>query len=156
MQRWILWAALAVVGLALIGGGGLYGYREFSQGKPANIWVPIPLNLETPLDEQENIASKIDTELRKDEILKKVISDLGLVGKFGVSGEDAALVELKKRLFVEVGLTETHVGPMPSINVGMKGTRREAELSTEMTERVAKDVFRMIGIDPETGRPFGQ
>lgn len=156
MQRWILWAVLGVVGLALIGGGGLYGYREYSQGKPAPIWVPIPLNPETPLEKREEIAAEMSEKLRTDEILGKVVSDLGLVGKFGVSDEAAAIEELGRRLFVEVGTAATGLGEIPAINVGMNGSRREVELSTEMTERVVKDVFRMIGLDPETGRPLGE
>eukprot|EP00903_Cladosiphon_okamuranus_P003621 g3619.t1 len=107
------------------------------------------------MENQVAIAEEIDQKLRTDDILGGVVADLKLVEKFDVADENAAIEELGKRLFVEVGTADTQMGPMPSVNVGMKGTRRDGELSREMTERVVKDVFRMIGVDPETGRPYG-
>lgn len=156
MQRWILWGILAAVGLVLIGGGGLYGYREYSQGKPAPVWVPIPLNPTISLEQQEEVAAQVSKSLRADEVLGAVVLDLGLIEKFGVTDEGAAIAELGRRLFVEAGTMATQMGENPSLNVGMRGSRREKDLSGEVAERIVKDVFRMMRIDPETGRPLGQ
>ncbi|MDP4623873.1 MAG: hypothetical protein NWT08_01920 [Akkermansiaceae bacterium] len=152
MQRWMLWAALAAVGVALLGGGALYGLKEYRANKPDKIWVPLPLRADLSMAEQKDLAEKIDVELRKDERLRKVVTDLGLVKKFNVADEDAAVKELESRLFVDVGSADTPNGQVPSINIGVRGISRENPLLREMASRIIKDVWVMIGIDPNTGK----
>ncbi len=154
MQRWILWVVLAVVGLGLLAGGGLYGLREYRKGRPAPIWVPLGLRVDISMAEQEKLAREIETRLRDEELLGKVVADLGLKEKFGVADDAAAIKELDSRIFVKVGTADTPAGSVPSINVGADGTGHDREISGEIATRIIKDVWRMIGIDPETGKPL--
>ncbi|MGJ8642604.1 MAG: hypothetical protein ACSHX9_04280 [Luteolibacter sp.] len=152
MQRWMLWAVLAVVGITLLGGGAYYGYREYWANQPDKIWVPLPLPASYSMAQQKELADKIEEKLRKEETLKSVVADLGLKEKFNVVDEGAAVKELNKRLFVDVGSADTPDGTVPSINIGVRGISRETELLTEMAMRIIRDVWEMIGIDPNTGK----
>ncbi|MEP2776813.1 MAG: hypothetical protein ABJM75_15285 [Luteolibacter sp.] len=155
----MLWAVLTAVGLVLLGGGALYGLKEYRANKPDKQWVPLALRADLSMAEQKDLAGKLEAELRKDVQLRKVVTDLGLVKKFNVADENAAVKELDKRLFVEVGTAEAPSGApgmpgglVPSINVGVRGIHRENALLKELAMRIIKDVWRMIGIDPDTGR----
>jgi len=152
----MLYAGLAVVGLVLLTGGGLYGYREYLRSKPAPIWVPLALRADISMGDQEKLAKEIEARLRTDEVLRNVVLDAGLQTKFGSPTEDAAVKELEKRLFVKVGTAETPQGTVPSINVGFTGTGREKEATGAAATRVIKDVWKMLGIDPETGKAINQ
>lgn len=152
MQRWMLWAVLAAVGMALLGGGAFYARKQYYANKPDKIWVPLPLRADLSMAEQKDLAEEVDADLRKDERLREIVADLGLKGKFNVADEDAAVKELDRRLFVEVGMADTPGGRVPSINVGVRGISREKVLLHEMTERIINDVLLMIGVDPNTGK----
>ncbi len=154
MQRWILWAVLAVLGLGLLAGGGLYGLREYKKGRPAPIWVPLGLRADISMEEQNKLAEEIETRLRDEKLLGKVVEDLGLQEEFGVADQAAAIQELDRRIFVKVGKANTPGGTVPSINVGAEGTGHDVEISGKIATRIIKDVWRMIGIDPETGKPL--
>jgi hypothetical protein len=55
---------------------------------------------------------------------------------------------------VEVGSADTPMGSVPSINIGVSGIGREGDVLGEASMRIIRDVWRMIGIDPETGKPL--
>ncbi len=154
MQRWMLWAVLAVVGLGLLIGGGLYGYREYLRGKPAPIWVPLALRADLSMEDQKKLAEQIDAKLRTDEILRQIVIDADLQRGFNQPTQDAAVKELGKRMFVKVGTADTPNGTVPSINIGLNGKGREKEVIGAAATRMIKDVWKMIGIDPETGKPL--
>lgn len=151
MQRWMLWAVLAAVGVALLGGGAFYGLKEYRANKPDKIWVPLPLRADLSMEDQKELAENIEAELKKDERLRIFVSDLGLKEKFNVADDVAAAKELEKRLFVEVGSADTPEGSVPSINIGVRGIYRENELLREMSMRIIREVWEMVGIDPDTG-----
>ena len=151
----MLYAGLAVLGLVLLTGGGLYGYREYLRSKPAPIWVPIALRVDMPLKEQESLAGKIEEKLRDDELLRQIVIDAKLREGFGVATEDDAVEELKRRMFVKAGRADApHGGTVPSINVGVDGTGREKKVLGDAAMRMVKDVWLMLGVDPETGKPM--
>jgi len=153
----MLYAGLGIFGLMLLAVGGYLGLREYRLGKPAPIWVPVPLRVGIPMEDQEALAKKIEDKLRDDALLRQVVIDANLQQGFEQPTEDAALEELKRRLFVKVGTAQTPQGiSVPSINVGVDGTRREKKVLEDAAIRMIKDVWRMIGIDPETGRPVNQ
>jgi hypothetical protein len=152
MQRWMLYAGLAVVGLVLLTGGGLYGYREYLRGKPAPIWVPLALRVDISMEDQSKLAKEIEDRLRNGDLLRQAVVDTGLQAKFGSPSEDAAVKELEQRLFVKVGTAVTPEGTVPSINVGVNGTGGEKEILGVAATRIMQDVWKMIGIDPETGK----
>lgn len=152
----MLYAGLAVVGLVLLTGGGLYGYREYLRSKPAPIWVPLALRADISMEDQNKLAKEIELRLRNEDVLRKAVQDAGLQTKFGSATEDAAVKELEKRLFVKVGTAVTPQGTVPSINVGVKGTGREKAVLGDAAGRLITEVWKMLGIDPETGKAFNQ
>ncbi len=152
----MLYVGLGILGLMLLTGGGLYAYREHLRGKPHPVWVPIPLRADISMENQKALAREVEEKLRRGEILRQVVIDADLQTKYGVPDQDAAVKELGERLFVEIGTVATPEGNVPSLNVGVKGTGHEKQASGDAATRITKDVWRMLGIDPETGMPLGQ
>lgn len=150
----MLWAGLGIVGLVLMFFGARFAkfaWSEYHLGKPARIWVPLALRPDISMADQKKLAEQIGERLRSDEILRKVVVDVGLQEKFKQPDEDAAVKELDRRLFVEVGSADTPNGSVPSINVGVSGNGHEKKVLGEASTRIIRDVWRMLGIDPETG-----
>lgn len=148
----MLWAVLGVVGLVVMFFGARYAKREYHLRQPSRIWVPLALRADFSMEDQKKLAEEINTSLRTDEILRAVVMDLNLRQKFKQPSEDAAVKELDRRLFVEVGSADTPNGSVPSINIGVSGIGHEADLLGEASMRIIREVWRMNGIDPETGK----
>jgi hypothetical protein len=156
MQRWMLWVGLGVVGLVLMFFGARFAWREYHLSKPDKVWVPLALQTDLSMADQQKLADQINGRLRSDEILRKVVADIGLQEKFGQTSEDATVKELDRRLFVEVGSADTPTGLVPSINIGVRGIGHEHDLLGEAATRIMQDVWVMIGIDPKTGTRIEQ
>jgi hypothetical protein len=148
----MLWAVLGVVGLVVMFFGARYAKREYHLRQPSRIWVPLALRADFSMEDQKKLAEEINASLRTDEILRAVVMDLNLRQKFKQPSEDAAVKELDRRLFVEVGSADTPNGSVPSINIGVSGIGHEADLLGEASMRIIREVWRMNGIDPETGK----
>lgn len=152
MQRWMLWAVLGCVGLIVMFFGARYAKREYHLRQPSRIWVPLALRADFSMEDQKKLAEEINASLHTDEILRAVVMDLNLREKFKQPSEDAAVKELDRRLFVEVGSADTPNGSVPSINIGVSGIGLEADILSETSMRIIREVWRMYGIDPETGK----
>lgn len=156
MQRWKLLAAIAIAGLVLAAVGGTFALREYRAEKPSPIWVPLALRPDISMAEQKELAEKIEANLRKKAVLRKIVEDVRLQEKYGVADVEAAVAELDRRLFVRPGKAETPQGvSVPSVNVGVEGTKRDQAISEQSATRIIKDVWKMLGIDPETGKEIG-
>ncbi len=150
----MLYVGLGILGLMLLTGGGLYAYREHLRSKPHPIWVPIALRADISMEDQKHLATEIEKNLRRDEVLRQVVIDTELQTKYGVADQDAAVKELEQRLFVEIGSVSRPEGNVPSLNVGVKGNGHEKQASGDAATRIVLDVWRLLGIDPETGKPL--
>lgn len=149
----MLYAGLAAFGLVLLAGGAYFARKEYYASKPGPVWVPVPLRMDMPLADQEALAGKIEEKLRDDDLLRRVVTDADLRAGFGSPTEDEALEELKGRMFVKAGRMDLpQGGSVPSIHVGLNGKQREKKVLGEAATRLGKDVWLMLGIDPETGR----
>ena len=156
MQRWILWVVLGAVGLVVMFFGARYAKRQYHLSQPNKIWVPIALRADLSMENQKELAVQIEEKLRTDEILRAVVADVGLREKFKQPSEEAAVKELNRRLFVDVGSADTPNGSVPSINIGVAGTGHESDILGEASMRIIRDVWKIIGIDPETGKPINR
>lgn len=134
--------------------GAKYARSEYYLRKPAKIWVPLALRPDLSMADQKKLAEQIDGKLREGDLLRQVVIDVGLQEKFKQPDLDAAVNELKRRLFVDVGSADTPQGLVPSINIGVSGIGHESKVLGEASTRIIRDVWRMIGIDPETGKPI--
>jgi hypothetical protein len=134
--------------------GAKYARKEYFLRQPDKVWVPLALRADISMAEQKKLAEQIEGKLRSDEMLRQVVIDVGLQEKFKQPSQDAAVKNLERRLFVEVGSADTPAGTVPSINIGVKGTGHEHEILGEASTRIIRDVWRMIGFDPDTGQPL--
>lgn len=152
MQRWIVIGAVAV--LLVLGGGG-FAYRTYKQNRPEPIWVPLPLNPELPAEKRTEVAAELKKSLMKPAVLIQVSKDLGLPKILGVTTDEAAANEVAQRMFVDVGEADAATGgKVPSINIGIKGTRKDREISGKIALRLMQDVWKILGIKPPPEKEF--
>jgi hypothetical protein len=150
MQRWII---AGVVALALLCGGGYAAIKIYKQNRPAPVWVPLPINPELPVAQRDEIIEKLTAALSEKERLVVVSKEVGLVGKWGLPNDEDGAAEIASRLFVKEGEADTPNGRVPAIHIGIKGKRKEREVSGEIAMRLMKDVFDILGIQQAQREP---
>jgi hypothetical protein len=144
MQRWIV-IGLGVVLMAVAGGG--FALRIYKQNRPHPIWVPLLINAELPLEKRDELAAEIKKCLLKPDVLIQVSKDLSLAKMMDLPTDEVAANEVAQRLFVEVGEAAAPAGgTVPSINVGINGKSKDAEVSGEIAMRLMQDVWKILGI----------
>jgi hypothetical protein len=151
MQRWIV---MGVVGLGLLLAVGFFGYREYLRAQPASIWVPLPVNPELSLEKRTEAAEELKKALLDKKLLLQVAKDVDLAKKWGMASNEAAAEQIEQRLFVRPGEADTPNGRVAAIHIGVTGKGRERDVLAEVTTRLMKDVFRMLGIE-EQKKPGG-
>ncbi|OYV04605.1 MAG: hypothetical protein CFE26_15980, partial [Verrucomicrobiales bacterium VVV1] len=124
------------------------------RNRPDKVWVPLPLGPEAPEDARKAFAKQLDAELRKPSVLLGVATDVQLAEKFALPTAEAAADELGKRLFVELGQVDTPMGKAPSLNIGVNGKSREHALLGKISERLMKDVKRILGVKDQPAPAF--
>lgn len=143
MQRWII---AGVVALVLLCGGGFTAIQFYKQNRPSPVWVPMPINPELPTAQRDEIISKLKAALSENDRLVLVSKEVGLVGKWGVPNDEDGAAEIASRLFVREGQVDTPNGRMPAIHIGIKGKRKETEVSGQIAMRLMEEVFDILGI----------
>lgn len=144
-----------MVAMLLVLGGGGFTYKAYKQNRPQPIWVPLPLNPELPAEKRTEIAAELKKSLMKPEVLLQVSKDLGLPKILGLPTDEAAANEIAQRMFVEVGeATAPTGGTVPSINIGIKGKRKDTEVSGKIAMRLMQDVWKTLGIKPPPQKEF--
>jgi len=149
MQRWI---GLGILAMGLIFGGGVYGYWLYRQNKPAPMWVEIPINPDRTAEERENAVKDLLTKLRDKELLLKVSKDMRLAEKWNLSSDAEAEKELSRLIFVKQGDTAGTMGRVPAVHIGVRGKKKEIQLSGEISMRLMEDVWKILGIEPPPKR----
>jgi hypothetical protein len=149
MQRWIV---AGVVAMLLMGAGGFFALKAYKQSRPAPVWVPLPINPELPVAKRDEIIVKLKTELSNSDRLIRVSKDVGLVGKWNLSSDEDGAAEVASRLFVREGEADTPQGKVPAIHIGVKGKRKDREVSGQIAMRLMDDVWEILGIDPPPKR----
>jgi hypothetical protein len=149
MQRWIV---AGVVAMLLMGAGGYFALKTYKQNRPAPVWVPLPINPELPVDKRDEIIAKLKSELSKSDRLVRVSKDVGLVGKWKLASDEDGAAEVASRLFVREGEADTPNGKVPAIHIGVKGKRKEREVSGQIVMRMMDDVWDILGVDPPPRR----
>jgi hypothetical protein len=152
MQRWIVFGVVAV--LLVLGGGG-FAYRTYKQNRPQPMWVPLPINPELPQEKRKEVVTELKKSLLKPEVLIQVSKDLGLPKTLGLPTDEAAANDIAQRLFVEVGEADAPTGgKVPSINIGIRGKRKDSEVSGKIAMRLMQDVWKILGIKPPPQKGF--
>lgn len=143
MQRWIV---IGLVTMVLGFGGAVFAYMTYKDGRPAPMWVPLPLNPELPDEKRKELVQDLKVKLSANEILMAITKDLKLAKEWSLPSDKAASEELGRRLFVRLGDMESGLGRVPSLNVGVNGKVKERELSGKIATRMTKDVWNILGI----------
>ena len=148
MQRWIV-AGVVVV---LLGIAGFFGartaWRAYHNEKPAPVWVPLAVNPETPIEQQDKTAKELGDRLHANEILVKLARDLNLRQTWNLPDDDAAAKELGRRMFVRTGTMDTPQGALPAIHIGVNGKLKERADSERISMRLIDEVWPILGIEP--------
>ena len=147
MQRWIVLAALV---LCLLGGGSVYGYWRYKQNLPEKRWVPLPFNPEASEAQRLESVKMMRDRLLTDEILTGVVRDCDVQGKWKLPSEEAAVEELRKRVFIDVGETAFKGIPAATLNIGFKDKAGERDELDLLAERLMQDVKRFIAPPPSS------
>lgn len=151
MQRWIVIIALV---LALLGGGAVFGLWKYKQTRPDRVYLPLPFNSETTLEQRRKTADDLRARLLTREILAAVARDTDVAAVWKLGSEEAAIDELNKRAFVEAG--EAPVpggGRVPSLNIGFRGIRSENAMLRNLADRLGKDLQQMIEAEKAAHQP---
>ncbi len=134
--------------MVLMMAGAGYGLWEYRQNRPVPMWVPLPLNSELSDAKRKEIVTQLKTELAERDRLEKISAELDLAKEWSLPSPDAAADQLAKRIFVKLGDMETAMGRVDAIHVGIKGTRRDKELSGKISMRLKDEVWDILGIAP--------
>ena len=150
MQRWIV-AGVVVV---LLGIAGFFGartaWRAYNDGKPAPVWVPLAVNPDTPIEQQDKTAKELGERLHDDGILLKLTKELNLRQTWSLPDDEAASKELGRRMFVRTGTMDSPKGAIPAIHIGVHGKYKEINDSKRISERLIQEVWPILGIEPPT------
>lgn len=127
----------------LIGGGGV-AYWNYKQGRPCPMWVALPLNPQLSVERREEAAKDLKTKVGTKEILARISKDLNLTKKWRMASDDESVAELGRRLFVKVGEMDSPMGTVPSINIGVQGSRKDKGVSEEIATHLMADVKKLL------------
>lgn len=145
MQRSILLGLVSAIFLLVVAAVGYWWVR---QNRDDQQWVPMPLNPSSSLEDRTKLQEQIQAHLGRDLFLKKIVTDLSLAARWSLPGEQQALERLKLSMFVRLGevrhpMTQDVV---PTIDIGMKGKRKENPLLAEIAMSLAKETREYLGI----------
>jgi hypothetical protein len=150
MQRWIVFGVVAVL---MAVASGAVALRIYKQNRPQPIWVPLPINSELPVEKRGELAAEIKKGLLKPDVLIQASKDLNLAKVMDLPNDEAGANEIAQLLFVDVGETAAPTGrTVPSINIGIKGKRKDTELSGKIAMRLMQDVWKILGIKPPAAK----
>jgi hypothetical protein len=141
MQRWIVLGALV---LSLLGGGLMFLYWKHHQARPDRQWVPLAFDPEASQQQRDKTVEDLRKALFNETVLTGIVRDCGIESKWEFESEQAAVDEIKRRVFIETGETVLKGIPTATVNIGFKGTVREQPELKLLAGRLIKDVERLI------------
>lgn len=146
MQRSILLGLVSAMVLLVAAAGG---YWWMKQNRADQQWVPMPLNPSSSQEDRTKLQQQILSHLGREVFLKKMVTDLSLSTRWSVTNEQQALEQLKASIFVRVGEVRHPMTQeiMPTIDMGVKGKRKDHALLGEIAMHMAKEAREYLGIE---------
>lgn len=126
MRKWLI---PGIVAFVLLLGGGAFGIHVLKQNRPAPFWVKIPVRLPADGAQLEKLEKDIRQRVQSDEILVPVVRELDLARRWSLPGEDAALAELRRRVFVRFQAAGV-------LEIGLNGKRKEMATTSEVAKKL--------------------
>jgi len=146
MQRWIV---LAAVVLVLLGGLGIFGIWKIKQQHPDFSYIPLGFSENSTEEQREASVKEMQERLLTDTVLTSVVRDCGIVSKWGLPSESAAVAELRKRVILRSGTDQINGVYTETLQIGFKGVVAEHQDLEALAKRLMEDVIRLIK-PPET------
>ncbi|TAE78440.1 MAG: hypothetical protein EAZ84_01235 [Verrucomicrobia bacterium] len=116
----------------------------YRQNLPDRRWVPLPFHPEIDAEQRDRSVSEMRGRLLTDPILTGVARDCDVQGRWDLASEEAALAELKARVFVEAGEMIFSGVPAHTLNIGFRGVAGEKDYLDRLSERLMEDVRRLV------------
>jgi len=118
-------------------GGGAFAYRTHQQNRPIHpVLLELPIATSASPEERAAAAKALTQKLREPALLTRVSKASGLTIKLKFATDEAAANDLGKRLFVELGESDTAQGRMPVIKIGLNCTVREYNTMVEVSKHL--------------------
>lgn len=141
MQKWI---AAGLVAMVIFCVGGWFAIKAYKQNRPNPVWVELPINPKLPSKQRDETIKMLMEKLSNRAILEQVSRDVGVKRKWQLESEDAAVNEIAKRLFVRAGDTKAKIGRVPALHIGLKGKRKESQVTGEVAVRLMPEVVKIL------------
>jgi hypothetical protein len=141
MQRWII---LAAVVLVLLGGVGIFAIRKIKQQHPDFQYLPLEFSERSTEEQREATVKEMQERLLADTVLTSIVRDCGIVSKWGLPSESAAVDELRKRVILRSGTDQIKGVYTDTLQIGFKGVVAEHEDLEALARRLMEDVNRLI------------
>lgn len=148
MQRWIIPAVLALV---LVFSAAIFGYYHLKMQRPAPVWVPLPFQPNISEERQQQLVDKLKADLMNKEVLEKVAHDTDAAKYLDVPSDAKAAEVLLSRMFIKIGGCVGPDGETQGVHIGLNGVRKDAAFTQKVVERIGKDVWGALGIEPPGG-----
>jgi hypothetical protein len=140
MQRWII---LTAVVLVLLGGAGIFAIWKIKQQHPDFQYMPLKFDEHSTEEQREATVREMQERLLADTVLTSIVRDCGIVSKWGLPSESAAVEELRKRAILRSGTDQIEGVYTDTLQIGFKGVVAEHEDLEALTKRLMEDVIRL-------------
>ncbi len=141
MQRWIVVGAVV---LFLLGGGGVFAVWKIKQQHPDHQYMPLPFSEQSTEAQREASVTELRERLLTDAILTGVARDRGIVSKWNLPSESAAIVELRRRAILRSGTDQIGGVFVDTLQIGFTGVVAEHDELKALSERLMADVQRLV------------
>jgi hypothetical protein len=133
MRKWLIPGIVVVV---LLLGGAAFGIHTLKQNRPAPFWVEIPIRLPSDGAQLEKLEKDLRQRVQSDDVIIPVVREMDLARRWNLPGEDAAITELRRRVFVQFKDTGF-------LKIGLQGKRKEMATTSEVAKKLG-DRFMAI------------
>jgi hypothetical protein len=145
MQRWIVVAALV---LLFLGGAGIFAVWKIKQQHPDFSYIPLGFSETSTEAQRDASVTEMRERLLTDAILTSVVRDCGIVSKWGLPSESAAVAELRQRVILRSGTDQINGVYTDTLQIGFKGVVSEHDDLQALAKRLMEDVARLIQPQP--------
>lgn len=144
MQRWILLGLVAVIILFSAAAGGVWYMR---QNRPDAQWIPMPINATATVEQREQSMEAIRQVVTQERLLLTLVKEHNLQAHWKTGTEYEAVTQLKSVIFVREGETRHPMTQevFSTIDVGMKGKRKEKDILGKIAMRLAAEIRSQLG-----------
>lgn len=126
MRKWLI---PAIVAFVLLLGGAAFGIRIIKQNRPAPFWVEIPIKLPSDGAQLEKLEKDLRQRVLSDDIIIPVTREMDLARRWNLPGEQAAVAELRRRVFVQFK-------DAGFLKIGLNGKRKEMTTTSEIAKKL--------------------